>query len=96
VRLQRQPSISRLIAWLAPAGRMPLTNYIAQSVAMGLLLSGWGLGLGASASRAELALLALAIVAVQLVASRAWIGRFGEGPLEAVWRRATYGARRLD
>jgi uncharacterized protein len=75
---------------------MPLTNYIAQSVAMGLLLSGWGFGLGASASRAELALLALAIVAVQLVASRAWIGRFGEGPLEAVWRRATYGARRLD
>ena len=96
VRLQRRPSIGRLIAWLAPAGRMPLTNYIAQSVAMGLLLSGWGLGLGASASRAELALLALAIVAVQLVASRAWIGRFGEGPLEAVWRRATYGARRMN
>jgi uncharacterized protein len=96
VRLQRRPSISRLIAWLAPAGRMPLTNYIAQSVAMGLLLSGWGLGLGASASRAEMALLALAIVAVQLVASRAWIRRFGEGPLEAVWRRATYGARRLN
>jgi len=92
VRLQQWPSGRRLTAWLAPAGRMPLTNYVAQSVAMGLLLSGWGLGLGAALGRAELALLALLIVAVQIVASRAWIGRFGEGPLEALWRRATYSA----
>ena len=93
VRLQRRQAMRRLIAWLAPAGRMPLTNYIAQSIAMGLLLSGWGLGLGASLSRAELAALALAIVAVQIAVSRAWVGRFGQGPLEALWRRATYGAR---
>jgi uncharacterized protein len=72
---------------------MPLSNYIAQSVAMGLLLSGWGFGLGAALGRAELALLALAIVVVQLIASRAWIARFGQGPLEALWSRATYGAR---
>jgi uncharacterized protein len=69
---------------------MPLTNYIVQSVVMGLLLSGWGFGLGAVLGRAELALLALVIVAAQLVASRAWIARFGQGPLEAVWRRVTY------
>jgi uncharacterized protein len=94
VRLGRRQPMRRLIAWLAPAGRMPLTNYIGQSVAMGLLLSGWGLGLGASLGRAELALLALAIVIVQLLASHAWIGRFGQGPLEALWRRATYGAPR--
>ncbi len=94
VRLGRRQTMRRLIAWLAPAGRMPLTNYIGQSVAMGLLLSGWGLGLGASLGRAELALLALVIVIVQILASRAWIGRFGQGPLEALWRRATYGAPR--
>jgi len=94
IRLQRRPPMRRLVTWLAPAGRMPLTNYIAQSIVMGLLLSGWGLGLGASLGRAELALLALAIVAVQISASRAWIGRFGQGPLEALWRRATYGSER--
>ena len=92
--LQRRPAMQRLIVWLAPAGRMPLTNYIAQSILMGLLLSGWGFGLGAVLGRAELALLALAIVAVQIVASRAWIARFGRGPLEALWHRATYGAWR--
>ncbi len=91
VRSAQRPTMRPFIRWLAPAGRMPLTNYVAQSFVMGLLLSGWGLGLGAALSRAELALLALAIVAVQIVASRAWIARFGQGPLEAMWRRATYG-----
>jgi uncharacterized protein len=93
VRLRHRPVMRRLIAWLAPAGRVALTNYVAQSVAMGLLLSGWGFGLAACLARAELALLALAIVAAQFIASRAWLARFGQGPIEALWRRATY--RRL-
>jgi len=81
----------RIVAWLAPAGRMPLTNYLLQSVAMGALLSGWGLGWGRWMTHADLLLLALAIVVVQWIASRAWMGRFAQGPLEALWRRVTYG-----
>jgi uncharacterized protein len=92
VRNQNRPAMRRLIVWLAPAGRMPLTNYVAQSVAMGVLLAGWGCGLGARLSRAELAALGLLIVAVQLVVSRWCIVRFGAGPLESLWQRATYGA----
>jgi uncharacterized protein len=91
VRWRDTPAMRAAIAWLAPAGRMPLTNYIMQSLIMGALLSGWGLALGASLRHAELALLALAIVFVQVVASRIWIARFGTGPMEALWRRATYG-----
>lgn len=90
---QQRPLMRRLIAWLAPAGRMPLTNYLLQSLAMGLLLSGWGLGLGASLGRVELAVVALAIACLQLLASRHWIRRFGQGPFEALWRYATYGRR---
>jgi uncharacterized protein len=55
-----------------------------------LLLSGWGFGLGAELNRVELALVALAIVAVQWTVSRWWIRRFGSGPMEAWWARATY------
>jgi uncharacterized protein len=91
VRWQQAPAGRRLIVWLAPAGRMPLTNYVAQSLLMGLLLSGWGFGLGAELGRTVLALLALVIALVQIAVSRACIARFGEGPLEALWRRATYG-----
>jgi uncharacterized protein len=86
--------MQRLITWLAPAGRMPLTNYLMQSVLMGVLLTGWGLALGLVLGRAELALLALAIVAVQIVLSRWWIARFRQGPVEWLWRKATYGGDR--
>jgi uncharacterized protein len=90
VRWREAAPVAAAIRWLAPAGRMPLTNYLLQSLVMGVLLSGWGFGLGATLGKAELALLAAAIVAVQFVASRAWIARFGQGPVEALWRRVTY------
>lgn len=81
---------SGVVAWLAPAGRMPLTNYLLQSIAMGALLSGWGFALAPRLGYAETSLLALAIFAGQLVLSRWWIGRFGQGPLERLWRQWTY------
>jgi uncharacterized protein len=81
------------IAWLAPAGRMALTNYLAQSVLMGVLLAGWGLGLGTRWQHAELSLCALCIGGLQLAVSRLWIVRHGQGPVEALWRHVTY--RRL-
>lgn len=79
-----------LIRWLAPAGRMPLTNYLLQSVAMGALLSGWGLALAPRLGYAQTAALGLAIFAAQLALSRWWLRRFGQGPLERAWRKWTY------
>jgi uncharacterized protein len=79
-----------IVRWLAPAGRMPLTNYFVQSLAMGALLSGWGLGLAPRLGYAELAGLGLAIFVTQLVASRLWFAYARQGPLEALWRAWTY------
>ena len=90
VRYRNTPLMRRVILWLAPAGRMPLSNYLLQSVLMGALLSGWGLGWGATLARAELASLGIAIVSMQILLSRLWIARFSIGPMEALWRRATY------
>ena len=90
VRYRNIPLVHRAIHWLAPAGRMPLTNYLAQSVLMGALLSGWGWGLGATLGRADLALLAAGIALAQIMLSRVWIAHFGAGPMETLWRRATY------
>jgi len=81
-----------LCRWLASAGRLSLTNYVGQSLAMAALLSGWGLGLGANASRAQLAALALALFAAQVAFSRWVLANYRQGPLEALWRRWTYGA----
>lgn len=86
--LRRAPAA--VVTWLAPAGRMPLTNYLLQSAAMGILLSGWGLALGASASYAQLSALALAVFALEVVGSRWWLAHYAQGPIEALWRAWTY------
>jgi uncharacterized protein len=92
--LHRAPDA--VVAWLAPAGRMPLSNYLLQSLLMGVLLSGWGFGLGRVLSYWQLAATALALYALQLGASRLWLARFAQGPLEAAWRAWTYrGAQPL-
>jgi uncharacterized protein len=77
--------------WLASAGRASLSNYLLQSLLMGTLLSGWGCGLGAVATRPQLAALGLVLFALQVVASRWWLARHRQGPMEALWRRWTYG-----
>lgn len=79
-----------VVHWLAPAGRMPLTNYLLQSIAMGALLSGWGLALAPRLTYTSTALLALVIYGAQLALSRWWLRHWAQGPLEAVWRRWTY------
>ena len=62
-----------LIDCLAPAGRMPLTNYLLQSIAMGVLLTGWGLSAGTRLSYGQLRVTAASIFALQVIASRLWL-----------------------
>nr|WP_263858556.1 DUF418 domain-containing protein [Coralloluteibacterium stylophorae] len=80
----------RLRAWLAPAGRMALTNYILQSLVASLVFYGYGAGLYGQIGRAGQCGLVLAVFAAQLVISRWWMGRFAYGPLEWLWRAATW------
>ena len=79
--------------WLAPAGRMALTNYLLQSVVGTLLFYQYGLGLWGQVSRAWQFALVIAAFALQLVFSRWWLSRFRFGPVEWLWRWATYGHR---
>jgi uncharacterized protein len=41
-------------------------------------------------------LLVLMIYAVQVIASSLWLARFRYGPLEWLWRWASYGVRRTN
>ena len=79
--------------WLALAGRMPLSNYLLQTLLASAIFYGWGLGSWNTASPALETSIAIALFcAVQLPLSAFWIARFGQGPLEALWRRFTYGS----
>lgn len=75
----------------AAAGRMTLSNYLAQSVIFSLLFYGFGFGLFGKLGSAVAALLGLAVFIAQLVASDWWLRRFRFGPAEWLWRSLTYG-----
>lgn len=79
-----------LLQSLHYAGRMPLTNYLLQSVAMSLLFYGYGLGLYGQVSPAWFPLIAVGFVALQVVFSWGWLQHFRQGPTEWLWRRFTY------
>jgi uncharacterized protein len=77
--------------WLAPAGRMALSNYLMQSLIGTLLFYGYGLALWGQVGRAWQAVGVLAVFALQMLGSRWWLARFRYGPLEWAWRCITYG-----
>jgi len=86
----------RACGWLgvfvAP-GRMALTNYLVQSVACTLVFYGVGLGLAGEVTIFQMYAFAVALFAVQCMVSRWWLARHAQGPMEALWRRWTYGRR---
>ena len=79
---------------IAAVGRMALTNYIGQTVIAVFIFSGFGLGLYACMERVELWALAVGIWVAQIAFSSWWLTHHAMGPLEALWRRLTYGQPR--
>lgn len=81
---------AKRLAPLAAVGRMALTNYIGQSVLCGFIFYGYGLGRFGQLGYAHVLMVAVAIYGVQIIVSPWWLRRFRFGPLEWLWRSATY------
>ncbi len=95
LRLLERPSVARWLHPFAFAGRMPLSNYLLQTLMGSFIFYGWGLGFWGRASPWHEVLLAVALfLVVQLPLSAWWLSRFRYGPVEYVWRRLTYGRLR--
>jgi uncharacterized protein len=86
----QRPGARRWLRLIAPAGRMPLTTYIAQSAICTSLFYGWGLGWGGRIGAAGCLAIGFAIFALEVCACHLWLRRFRFGPLEWVWRTAVY------
>lgn len=78
------------LAWLAPAGRMALTNYLLQSLVCTWIFYSYGLGYFEQLPRVWQPPFALALFALQVVLSRLWLRWFRFGPMEWLWRSVTY------
>lgn len=85
--LQAKP-IRVLLDPMRAVGRMALTNYIGQT-ALVLAVGQW-LGLKETANWLDCLWLCLGIYGFQLIASSVWLHFFAMGPLEWLWRAATY------
>ena len=70
------------------AGRMALTNYMMQVILLDVLFTPHGFGMKVPALLVIPG--AIALFAAQVYMSRLWLGRFRLGPLEWLWRSATY------
>lgn len=89
-----RPAWHRRLLYLAPVGRMALTNYLTQSLCYVLIFYGYaGLGLLDRIGISVCIPLALVIFSAQIWFSGWWLKRFRFGPCEWLWRTLTYGAR---
>mgnify|MGYP000856825128 CR=1 FL=1 len=78
------------LAWLAPAGRMALSNYLLQSLVCTGIFYGYGLRYFEQMPRVWQLPFALALFALQVLMSRCWLHWFRFGPMEWLWRSVTY------
>ena len=81
------------LQWAVPAGRTAFSNYIGQSLILGLLFYGYGLKLMGHADAATGIGMAIALYAAQAGFSAVWLRSHRFGPLEWLWRSLTYGRR---
>lgn len=78
-----------LVAWLAPAGRMALSNYLLQSLVCAWLFLAYGLRLIGTVGPLMTFAFAFSIFAVQMLLSHWWMRHFAYGPVEWLLRALT-------
>jgi len=90
---KRTKGSEALTAPFAAGGRMAFTNYLLQSLILGLIFYGYGFGLFCRLDPGTGLLLAIPLYAAQLGFSTWWLRRYRFGPFEWLWRSLTYGRR---
>lgn len=80
----------KILSVIAPAGKMAFTNYIMQSLIGNFVFLGPGLGYMGQVGPVYYTLFGLIVFAFQVILSTIWLRYFNYGPLEWLWRSATY------
>lgn len=90
---QFSPSRKALLT-LAPAGKMTLTFYMAQSLVFVPIFYGFGLGAYSTIGQVPSLVLGIACWIVQMLIAWLWLQKFRYGPLEWAWRKLTLAGLR--
>lgn len=85
-RTQLHDRLMRII----PYGKMSLTNYISQSIVGSLVFYHWGFSMHDDLSITASFLFGIVFFLLQFACCRWWMSHHSHGPLEYVWKRATW------
>jgi len=90
LRWERKKGQTRF-RFLAPMGRMALTNYLMQTVIGISIYYGVGLGFGSKIGPSLFVPIGIGVYLLQVAYSQLWFRYFNYGPMEWLWRMTTYG-----
>jgi uncharacterized protein len=92
ITLLCQLSIFRkLLNPVAKVGRMSMTTYLSQSVIATTIFYSYGFALYGKIDVLTGTWMAVGIFVIQMIYSEIWLSKFKQGPVEAIWKRVTYG-----
>jgi len=80
----------KLTSFLAPVGKMAFSNYMLQSLIGNFVFLGAGLGYMEKVGPVYYTIFGLIIFTGQVILSNYWLKYFNYGPVEWIWRSATY------
>ncbi|MEM8982110.1 MAG: DUF418 domain-containing protein, partial [Pseudomonadota bacterium] len=93
INLCQSATWRRTVLWFAPVGRIALTAYVLHGIVFTLIFMPFGLDALGKVGPSLCLLLALALYVTLTLFAVLWLARFRYGPLEYLWRWATYGQR---
>jgi uncharacterized protein len=82
--------LKKTFSLLAPVGKMAFSNYIMQSLVGNFVFLGAGLGFMGQVGPVYYTLFGFGFFIVQVIISTIWLKYFNYGPIEWLWRSATY------
>ena len=85
-----QTKFKGILHLLAPYGRMSLTNYLSQSLLGAFLFYNWGLGLYRYTGITVCFLMGIGVFLLQFFFCHWWLRSHRQGPLEWLWKKATW------
>lgn len=80
----------KFLSVLAPVGKMAFSNYIFQTLAANFVFLHAGLGLMGTIGPVYYTLFGVLFFILQIIISTIWLRYFNYGPVEWLWRSATY------
>ena len=86
---QTEPG-KKILSILAPVGKMAFSNYILQTLAGNFVFLNAGLGFMGTIGPVYYTLFGVLFFILQIIISTIWLRFFNYGPIEWLWRSATY------